>query len=332
MKLLSDIDVSGKRVFLRADLDVDVKNQADSVRLQNLQPTVKYLLKHEAARILIAGHIGRPTEPDRNLSTKNLLESLKNILGQEIFFQENFQQQNGGKIVLFENLRFWFGEEANEKEFAKQMANLADVYINEAFAVCHRKHASIVGLPAILPHAAGLHLEKEVSELGKLLSKPQRPFVAIVGGAKLETKIPVIANLSRVADFVLVGGLIAKEFIVHGSELIVGQNVTTASLTGDGKDIDEKSIDKFAEVIKSAKTVVWNGPMGYFEGGFGVGTKAVAQAIIKSGSYSACGGGETVEFLAKNRLISRFSFVSSGGGAMLEFLAGRKLPGIEALV
>lgn len=324
VKLLSEIDVWGKRVFLRADLDVDVESPADSVRLQNLEPTVKYLLGHSVGRILIAGHIGRPQGPDPSLSTKNLLETLKNILGQEIFFQGNFEQENGGKLVLFENLRFWSGEEVNDPNFARQLAGLADTYVNESFAVSHRAQASMVGVPALLPHASGIHLEKEVSELSKLLENPTKPFVAIVGGAKIETKAPVIGNLAKIANMVLVGGLIAKE-------LITEEKVLAAKFTKDGKDIDQESIDRFIDVIQGAKTVVWNGPMGYFEGGFEKGTMAVAQAIVESGTYSVVGGGETTEFLAGKNLLSKFSFVSSGGGAMLEFLAGKKLPAIEAL-
>ncbi len=331
MKLLSDIDVSGKRVFLRADLDVPLSSSNfqtpssdDSVRLKNLEPTVKYLLDHGALRILIAGHIGRPQGPDPSLSTKNLLGPLKNILGQEIFFQSNFEQENGGKIVLFENLRFWPGEEANDLEFAQKLAKLADIYINEAFGVSHRAHASMVGVPALLPHAAGLHLQEEVETLTKLLKNPERPFVAIVGGAKLETKEPVIGNLAKIADKVLVGGLIAKDLASSGK-------VLAAKLTGDGKDIDTGSTDKFVEVIKSAKTVVWNGPMGYFEGGFDKGTIAISRAITESGAYSVVGGGDTTEFLASKNLLAGFSFISAGGGAMLDFLAGKKLSAIEAL-
>ncbi len=334
MKLISDIDVAGKRVFLRADLDVGETLNAESLttnaRLNNLKPTVKYLLEHEVARILVAGHIGRPQGVDPNLSTKYLLGPLKNILGQEIFFQENFEQENGGKIVLFENLRFWPGEEANDEEFAQKLANLADIYINEAFGVCHRAHASTVGVPALLPHAAGLHLQKEVETLSKLLNQPERPFVAIVGGAKLETKIPVIDNLAKVADSVMVGGLIAKELASSGQRL-ASSKVAIASLNEDEKDIDQESIDKFVEVIKSAKTVVWNGPMGYFEGGFEEGTIAIATAICNSGVYSVVGGGDTTEFLASRNLLTGFSFVSAGGGAMLDFLAGKKLPALEAL-
>lgn len=359
MKLISDIDVAGKRVFLRADLDVgetlnderpDVAGAltgrlTTNARLLNLEPTVKYLLEHGAARILIAGHIGRPSPAatdgkqatyDPKLSTRNLLVPLKNILGQEIFFQSNFEQQNGGKIVLFENLRFWPGEEQNDPQFAQKLANLADIYINEAFGVSHRAHASMVGVPAILPHAAGLHLQKEVEALSKLLDVSERPFVVVVGGAKIETKEPVVAHLAKIADYVLVGGEIAKEYQISN---IKYQNyngkVMVAKLTADGKDIDQESTKRFVEVIKSAKTLVWNGPMGVFEEGFDRGSRAVAQAIIDSKAFSVVGGGETTEFLASKNLLSPpaggFSFVSAGGGAMLEFLAGKQLPGTRAL-
>ncbi|MEX2028150.1 MAG: phosphoglycerate kinase [Candidatus Curtissbacteria bacterium] len=329
MKLLSDIDVSGKRVFLRGDLDVDVVNPADSVRLDNLKSTTDYLFEHGAQRILLAGHIGRPQGPDPEFSTRNLLEPLKQIFGQEVFFQNNFEEENGGKIVLFENLRFWPEEEANDTDFAHTLVRLADVYINEAFAVCHRAHASMVGVPALLPHAAGLHLQKEVEELSKLLEAPEKPFVAIVGGAKIETKIPVIQNLSKIADTVLVGGYLPMEIKKQG--LKFPANVVVANLTGDTKDMDGSSINKFVDAIGGAKTVVWNGNLGLTEEGFAGGTKSIAEAISQSGVYSVVGGGDTTAFLIRNGLIGRFSFISSGGGAMLEYLAGKKLPAIEAL-
>ncbi|MDP2633080.1 MAG: phosphoglycerate kinase, partial [Candidatus Curtissbacteria bacterium] len=233
------------------------------------------------------------------------------------------------QLILLENLRFWPGEETNDEEFAKKLAGIADIYVNDAFAVCHRTHASMVGVPALLPHAAGLHLQEEVETLSKLLEKPQRPFVAIVGGAKIETKIPVIENLSKVADEVLVGGYLPLEIEKEG--LSLPKNVLIATLGGDKKDIDEASVKKFSDVIKDAKTVVWNGPMGLYEEGFEKGTLAVAQALIECAGFSVVGGGETSDFLESKNLLDKFSFVSSGGGAMLEFLAGKTLPGIVAL-
>ena len=366
---------------MRADLDIPISNfkfphppsncrrqvgQAisnlgtEATRLTNLKPTVDYLLEHGVSRIIIAGHIDRPKGSDPELSTKKLLQVLEKILGQKIVFSSQFtvdpstslragSSQLTEKIVLLENLRFWPGEEASDLEFAKKLAGMAQVYVNEAFGNSHRNHASMVLLPSLLPHAAGLHLEKEVEVLSSLLKNPERPFVAIVGGAKIETKVPVIENLAKIADFVLVGGAIAKEFpnspasprLRRASNFqIPNSNVIVATSEAEDKDIDQKSIDKFREVIATAKTVVWNGPMGVFEEGFDKGTKTVAQAIIQSGAYSVVGGGETTEFLAQNNLLSPpnpptggggFSFVSSGGGVMLEFLAGHQLPGIKAL-
>ena len=366
MKTLPDIDVFGKRVFVRADLDVPLREaQATngerettnaevetSTRLVNLKSTVDWLLEHEVSQRMIAGHIDRPKKPDPALSTRRLLSTLEKLLGREIEFVEpsfysssasrevsSGSSPQGRTIVLLENLRFWPGEEANDLEFARQLASMADVYVNEAFGNCHRNHASMVALPRLLPHAAGLHLEKEIEVLEALLKNPKQPFVAIVGGAKIETKVPVIENLAKIADFVLVGGLIAKQQLtidnsqLTGSPNVKGQmsKVVLASLTPNNNDIDQNSVNKFKSIIATAKTVVWNGPMGVFEEGNEAGTMAVVEAIVASNSYCVVGGGETTEFLASKGLISRFSFVSSGGGAMLEFLAGKSLPGLVAL-
>lgn len=365
MRLLKDLDVSGKKVFLRADLDVPIEttnaqrpdfakastgklttNAEGATRLTNLKPTVEYLLGHGAKQIIIAGHIDRPESPDPALSTKRLVPELEKILGRKIAFVPDLSIQSkpgleqidkpgfrrGREVFLLENLRFWPGEEANDFDFARKLAQFADVYVNEAFGNCHRAHASMVALPALLPQAAGLHLQKEVEVLSGLLSNPKRPFVAIVGGAKIETKVPVVENLAKIADYVLVGGEIAKELKVESGKWKVDENkVIVSTLAPDTKDIDEESIEKYKSIIASAKTVVWNGPMGVFEEGFEKGTMAIAGAIIDSEAYSVVGGGETTQFLAAKSLLSRFSFVSSGGGAMLEFLSGKKLPGIVAL-
>ena len=381
MKILSDLDVFGKRVFVRADLDVPLREaqvvdgerlttSAEleiSTRLTNLKPTIDYLLEHEVSQIIIAGHIDRPSPRLRSgkpvidpaLSTKQLLPTLEKNLGQEITFLEeltgsvslfppasarsssnsNDDQQDQvelravgspsktatPQILLFENLRFWPGEEANDLEFARQLASMADVYINDALSVSHREHASVVALPSLLPHAVGLHLQEEIEVLSELLKNPQRPFVAIVGGAKIETKVPVIENLAKVADWVIVGGALAKEIRNYNEKIKIAQ------LTEDTKDIDRESIEKFRSIIATAKTVVWNGPMGVFEERFDEGSMAVANAIIKSGAYSVVGGGETTEFLASKKLLEKFFFVSSGGGAMLGFLSGKELPGLVAL-
>ena len=362
MKILSGLDVFGKKVFVRADLDVPLREAQvvdgerlttsaeveTSTRLVNLKPTVDWLLEHGASQIIIAGHIDRPSPRLRSgkpvidpaLSTKQLIEPLQKILGRKINFvpQVSTQSTPGveqldtsgfGEVLLFENLRFWPGEEANDLGFARQLASMADVYVNDALSVSHREHASVVALPSLLPHAVGLHLQKEFNVLSELLKNPKRPFVAVVGGAKIETKLPVIENLAKFADFVLVGGELPLEIDKRGTRF--DSKVIVAGLNPQSKDITEESIDQFRKLITIASTVAWNGPMGVFEEGYENGSLAIAQTIIDSGAYSVVGGGETTEFLASKNLLSRFSFVSSGGGAMLEFLAGKSLPGLEAL-
>lgn len=358
MKLLKDLDVKDKRVFLRADLDVPIeletihnKLEAETAtRLGNLKGTVDYLIKNGAKQVVLAGHIDRPTtrlrdgKPviDPTKSTKLLLEVLQKILGKEITFIPNVilanevrPESDSGQagmtsnIVLLENLRFWEGETKNDEEFAKKLAVFGDVYVNEAFGNSHREHASMVALPVLLPHAAGLHLEEEVRVMTNLLTTPARPFVSIVGGAKIETKIPVIENLSKISHHVLVGGELPLEIQKNGQKF--AENVLVAKLADDNRDIDLESAHQFARIISAARTVIWNGPLGLFEEGFETGSKAVARAILESKAYSVVGGGETTQFLEKHNLLSRFSFVSAGGGAMLEFLAGKVLPGILAL-
>ena len=304
-------------------------NAEIATRLTNLKETVDYLLEHGAGQVIIAGHIDRPGGPDSALSTKQLKLNLEKILSRSVIFAENFEKQVLENLVLLENLRFWPGETQNDQSFAHQLANLADIYINEAFGNCHRTHASMVSLPSLLPHAAGFHLAKEVEELTKILNDPEKPFVAIVGGAKIETKLPLVEHLAKIADFVLVGGELPVE--IKDKKMTFSQNVLVASLTADAKDISDESVKQFCDVIASAKTVVWNGPLGLFEEGHNRGSIAIARAIIDSPAYEVIGGGETVEFLAKNNFLSRFSFVSSGGGAMLEFLSGKTLPALKAL-
>lgn len=349
MRLLKDLDVAGKGVFVRADLDVPVGNvsvEETATRLTALKPTIDYLFEKGAAKVIIAGHMGRPSRETRDveagmgkpllyngmLTTEQLIEPLSTILGQKVVFCGDFGHITEDKITLFENLRFWHGEASNEQVFANKLAILGQVYVNEAFGNSHRDHASMVKLPEMLPHAAGLHLQLEVEKLTELMTFPKKPYVAIVGGKKIETKVPVIHNLAKVADTVLVGGYLVAEIHQQKFEMQnFGSNVDIGTLTPDNEDIDAQTLTKFTAVISTAATAVWNGPMGHFEGGFDRGTLAVAQAIIGSGAYSVVGGGETTQFLAQKGLLSKFSFVSSGGGAMLEFLAGKKLPGIEAL-
>jgi 3-phosphoglycerate kinase len=235
-------------------------------------------------------------------------------------------------------LRFHIEETNNDKEFARFLSRYGDIYINDAFGACHRAHASIVGVPEFLPSGMGLLLEDELKNLGKLTKNPKKPMIAIIGGAKVETKAGVIDRISEVADYVLVSGLIKKEIDEKGTkfvhpEKIVGP-VDAVQFEGKEPDIGPKTVELFKSKIKNAKTIFWNGPLGQIEKEeFSKGTFAVAQAISQIWfCFTAVGGGETVEFLDKAGLADKFDYVSTGGGAMLEYLSGEQLPGLTALM
>ena len=347
-------EVAGKTILVRGDLDVPltefrVQNSEfridDDTRIVAGFPTVDYLLKSGATVILI-GHLGRPEgkvqaeyslEPiakwySQVFSIRYLVFSIGEFSGWKI----------GEKLVVLENLRFYPGEESKDSSFVQKLSWLGDIYVNDAFAASHRDHASIVGIPKLLHHFAGLQLQKEIESLSKITDNPQKPCIVIIGGKKLETKLPLVQKMLEIADFVLVGGLIAKEIEEHHP--IYNAKLKLARQNKDATDIAQVSTDEFVRVISQAKTIVWNGSMGKLSSKFKVqsskldqedteeGTRRIAQAIIKSRAYSVTGGGDTIEFLQKEGLFDKFNFVSTGGGAMLSFLAGEKLPGIEALL
>jgi len=223
-------------------------------------------------------------------------------------------------------------ETENNEEFAKQLANLGDIFINDAFAVCHRAHASVVGVPKFLPHAGGLLLEMELENLNKILKNPEHPLVVLIGGAKVETKHKFIENISGIADFVLIGGLLKKEIIGKNIKFKNPEKILGQENNLDDKDISGETIELFSQKIMQAKTILWNGPFGFTEDeNFAKGTLAIAQAIIKSGAFCVVGGGQTVEFLDKEGILDKFGYVSTGGGAMLDYLSGEELPGLRAL-
>ena len=329
MKSVKEADVSGKRIIVRCDFDDPIKDRklVDDTRIRSNLPTLKYLLDKGSGLFLIS-KLGRPKGWDPDLSMRIVLDTLSDHLGQKVVFKEDLRNENLAEVTLLENLRFWPGEEKNDPEFSKILACFGDIYVNECFATSHRGDASFVGIPKHLPSFAGLNLLREVSEFKNLLENPERPFIAIVGGAKLETKLPAINNLSTVADKVLVGGRLMFE--VSGQNL--PQNAVVASDDMDQKDIGPRSTAIFTKIIQTAKTVVWNGPLGKFEiDKYILGTKEIAKAMISSGAYKVIGGGDTISALDKIGLINKIDYVSTGGGAMLEFLAGKKLPGLVAL-
>ena len=312
---------SGTRVFVRCDIDVPIENGniGETFRLDNLLETLKYIIEKGGIPV-IAGHIGKPNGKfDEKLSTKHLLSYFNEKLGENRF-------------EILENLRFDPREERNDPEFAKELASKAEIYVNESFATCHREHASIVGLPKILPSYAGFRLQKEIEALDKLIKNPEKPLIVIIGGAKLESKMPVIDKFLVTADFVLLSSLLSANWSKE-----IPQNLVIAhNRDAQSRDIDQETIDNFKIHIQNAKTILWAGPLGvYQEEQFIVGTREIALEISRltreEGVYSLIGGGDTVNAIDKLGLLDKFSFVSTGGSAMLQYLAEGTLPGISAL-
>lgn len=316
---------------------------ADETRLVSSIGTIEYLLDR-GATVIAAGHIGRPNPV---YSIQNTVYSLLPVAE---WFAEEFPGSSLIKteldgfsawqikrnLFVLENLRFYKEEEENSSEFAVALADLADLYVNEAFGSSHRAHASIVGVPKLLPHFAGFHLSKEIKILSSLLQNPRRPLTIIVGGAKIETKLQLISSMHRFADYVLIGGKLADEdkiLIKEQHEDITSKKalLLVADNSPEKTDITRISLENFIQVVLRSKCVVWNGPMGFVEKGMDESSLKLAEAIIASSAYKVVGGGDTIGLLNKHGLLDKFDFASSGGGAMLEFLSGQSLPGIIAL-
>jgi phosphoglycerate kinase len=328
LRVLKDLDVAGKTVVLRADLDVDTDSTV-GIRLLAIRGSVDYVFEKGAMKITIIGHRKRPEGFDPKLSTRLLIDPLQKILERKIAFAPDFDHVPKDDLVLFENLRFWKGERNQDETFAQKLAGLGDVCVSDAFGTFHRNNTSISLLPLLIPSGCGIQAEKEYLVLSRVLQKPDHPFVAIVGGAKIQDKVSTIKNLSRIANTVLVGGLLPIEIKKEG--LAFDEHVLVANLTTEQKDIDQNSIKKFAEIIGSAKMIVWNGTVGHVEARFTKGTDSLIKAIVETGAYSVVGGGDTTQYLYNHNLQSHFNHVSTGGGAMLEFLSGSQLPGFEVL-
>ena len=315
---LSEEKVKGKSVLLRLDLDVGI----DTSRIESAKETLNFLVENSAKTIII-GHKGRP-EGTRveSLSLRGLIPVLSNLIGQEVIFEGK------GNIVLKENLRFDPGEETNDENFAKKLASLADVYVNEAFAVSHRAHASIVGVPKYLPHAAGFRFIEEVANLSKVIESSKRPVIVLISGIK-EDKVEMAKELAEKVDKVLVGGKLPKYF---GDVNPNPKKIIIGDLTLDGADITLDSAQRFKAEIAKAGTIVLAGVLGkYEEEDYRQGTKEVFRAVSQASAYKVAGGGDTEAALTMLDLTKKFDWISVGGGAMLEFLASGTLPGIEAL-
>ena len=313
---LTDLDAAGKRVLLR--LDLDTNPDPYDLRIKASEETLNYL-KEKNCQIVILGHKGRPGgKVDESLSLKP--------------FQTIFDKW-GAEVK--ENLRFNPGEEANDEAFAKEIASWGDIYVNEAFASSHREHASIVGLPKLLPHAAGFRFVKEVENLSQVFDEPKHPVVFLLSGVK-EDKLSYLEGIKKVADKVLIGGrlpdFLGDEKLVSVRSRPENEQVVVGNLTMDKEDITLNTIDRFIEEIKEAETIVVSGPLGKYEDeGHRQGTEQVFKAVASSSAFKVAGGGDTEAALAILNLSSSFDWISVGGGAMLEFLTKKTLPGIKAL-
>jgi len=387
-KTIKDVDVKDKRVLVRVDFNVPTDKQGnitDDRRIKGALPTIKYLMEHGAKTILVS-HLGRPKGVTESLRLDKVAKRLSELLGKKVEkandvigedAKKKVSSLKSGEVLLLENVRFHAEEEKNDEKFAKALADFADVYVNDAFGTAHRAHASTEGVARFKPGVAGFLMEKEINYLGKALSNPDRPFVAILGGAKVSDKIGVIENLIGKVDTLLIGGGMAFTFLKA-----MGKNIGKSLLEADkldlanqlmkkakekkvrlilpkdvvvtekievnaphkvvsidnipdnmiGVDIGPETVKEFSNIIKQAKTVVWNGPMGVFETKpFDEGTKGIAKALSECKGTTIVGGGDSAAAVEQLGFAEKITHISTGGGASLEFLEGIELPGIKVL-
>ena len=388
-KTIKDIDLKNKKVLVRCDFNVPMdeeKNITDNTRIVAALPTIKYLLENNCA-IILCSHLGRPKgEFKPEFSLKPVAKELSKLLNKEIIMANDVIGEDArskannlqnGQIMLLESVRFHREETDNDPEFSKQLASMAEIYVNDAFGAAHRAHSSTSGVAQYLPAVSGFLIEKELKFLGNALNNPERPFVAIMGGAKVSDKIGVIDSLLEKVDTLIIGGGMAYTFFKAqgyevgnsicemdkldlakelmekaknkgvklmlpidtkiGKEFKPDTESKTVSWTEipegwEGFDIGEESIKMFAEEIKKAKTVVWNGPLGLFEfDQFAIGTNSIAEVLSQIDATTIIGGGDSAAAVRKAGLENKMTHISTGGGASLEFLEGKKLPGIECL-
>lgn len=382
-----DVDLTGKRVLIRVDFNVplDGDKVTDDTRVRAAIPTLKYILEQNPRYIALMSHLGRPKgEPKPEFSLRPVVPVLAELLGTDVAFAEDCvgevaQKAAGalpeGGVLLLENTRFHAEETKNDEAFARQLAELGDIYVNDAFGSAHRAHASTEGVTHYLPAVGGFLMEKELAYLANAVESPERPFVAILGGAKVSDKIGVIESLLSKCDRLLIGGGMANTFFKAqgydmGDSLVEAEALDTAKdllAQSSGKlmlpdevviadafdneantrviapsdgvpagwrvlDISPGAVEAFREVLKDARTIVWNGPMGVFEmPNFAKGTYQIAEILAESGATTVIGGGDSVAAVKKAGLGERMSHISTGGGASLELLEGKELPGVAAL-
>ncbi len=388
-KTVKDIDLKGKKVFVRCDFNVPMdekQNITDNTRIVAALPTIKYLLEQDC-KIILASHLGRPKgEVKPEFSLAPVAKELSKLLNKEVIMAKDVIGEDAtnkaenlkeGEIMLLENVRFHREETDNDPEFAKKLASMAEVYVNDAFGAAHRAHASTAGIAQYLPAVSGFLIEKELTVLGNAINNPERPFMAILGGAKVSDKIGVIDSLLDKVDTLMIGGGMAYTFFKAqgynvgnslcevektdlaleamekakskgvklllpidtkiGKEFKPDTESKTVAWTEipdewEGFDIGEKTIEMFKNELQSAKTVIWNGPLGLFEfDQFAIGTNEIAKTLADLDATTIIGGGDSAAAVTKAGLADKMTHISTGGGASLEFLEGKKLPGIECL-
>ena len=388
LNTINEADLKGKRVLIRVDFNVPLKDGVvtDNTRIKAALPTIKYILDNGASLVVMT-HLGRPKgQKNPAFSLAPVAAEFEKLLGKKVTLapdvigpevKKEVEALKPGDVLLLENVRFYAEEEKNDEAFAKELASYGDIYCNDAFGTAHRAHASTEGVSHYLPSYAGFLIEKEVKFMAPVLENPEKPLVAIIGGSKVSSKITVLESLVRTCDTIVIGGGMAYTFdkvlgykigkslveddyletaknflekadakgvkvilpVDHLAAAEFSENAAPVAVDGRnipddlmGMDIGPKTIEMIKDAIKSAKTVVWNGPMGVFEfEAFSKGTEEVAKALAASDAISVVGGGDSVAAINKFGLADKISHVSTGGGASLEFLEGKVLPGIKAL-
>lgn len=390
IKTVDDKKITDKRVLLRVDFNVTLTDKltiADDFRIKQSLPTIQYLLKNKNRLILIS-HLGRPKRREVKYSLKVVAQHLKKLLpkyGVELIDdflsvegEKKIRNQKGNQVLMLENIRFYKAERKNDENFAKSLAQIGDIFVNDAFGVCHRHDTSIVDLPKLLPSYGGLLLKKEIEIISRVIKKPKKPFVAIIGGAKIGSKIGLLSKMVDLADYILIGGALANTFLLaqgykigkslaesqqkrsarelivlaaqKKTEILLPQDVIVGSLNNLERgnkvvkvenipanlqilDMGPETQAQFGTIIGQAKTIIWNGPVGYCEvEQFCRGTDFLYYAIAQNEpAVSIVGGGDTIAAISKEEYLDRITHISTGGGAMLEFIEKGTLPGIEAL-
>jgi 3-phosphoglycerate kinase len=346
---IDEVEIKDKHVLLRVDFNVSFTNDlltiSDDARIKQSLPTINYLLEN-ANKIILVSHLGRPQKRDSKYSLEIVRDHLQSLLPNlKIVLVENFENlpaQHTDEILFLENIRFYPEEKENDREFAKKLASIADIYVNDAFGVSHRHDASVVGVPEFIPSYGGLLMKKELAMISKMTDNPSRPLVAIIGGIKVETKFKFIERLKNLADIILIGSGM-MEHIKPDEKIILPLDVITdkgvikkiSELTDDDRalDIGPETEAKFGSIINKAQTIIWNGPVGNVENeAYRRGTEFIYYSITQNkNAQSLVGGGDTIAAISKEEYLDKITHLSTGGGAMLEYIEKGTLPGIEAL-